>query len=166
MKKNAGIFELLGLAVLVAVIVISWMPKGALAFDSPVSPVSPVSPIPPPAMPSGLENCPVACIEVYACVGRPTCARSCVAMGGLDVEPEYWSPLVVDGQCVLPQPTPEPEVRSQGVLPQPTPEPTKSPEPVERSVWQDHDDLWMGEYWLMVDQFGNFCIPDLAECKE
>jgi hypothetical protein len=36
----------------------------------------------------------------------------------------------------------------------------------QKRVWQDHDELWMGKYWLLVDQFGNFCIPALAECEE
>lgn len=48
---------------------------------------------------------------------------------------------------------------SRNVPAAPVPEPTTAP-----STWQDAGDLWMGTYRLLINERGDYCVPELAGC--
>ena len=73
-------------------------------------------------------------------------------------------PVPVPTSTPIPQPTvtPTPEwlhSRHPGLEPEVTPEPTPAP-----STWQDAG-LWQGVYLLLVNERGEYCLPELAGCE-
>ena len=47
---------------------------------------------------------------------------------------------------------------------EPTPQPELQPAQPEFSVWYELD-LWQGRYILLQNQYGEYCLPELAPCS-
>lgn len=181
MKAQIKTLDMLVLAVvlLITMLVLADTQVEGLTLTSPISPITPPTPIPTPAG----ADCPYVASWRTCTIDEPekngTCTWSLPVFEGLEhpetllceklppdsVCQQYWS---TDSRyrslmtCVWPGTETEERVRSAKA--DPTPTPTPKPPKKDHKGWYDADDLWMGEYWMLTNDDGEYCIPDLASC--